>query len=464
MNPRSLSSRYWSWPVIVLVALLYSSAWAEEFQYVYDASGQLIKAIDSSGTMIEYVYDDAGNIQEIRRTTVSPFEIFGFQPTRTTPGAVVTIQGQGFSPTPAGNQVEIGGQPATVVGVEGETLLSVIVPTGSTTAPISITVNGTTALSVDSLEIIGAPQIGAISPPGGLAGQIVSELRVAGTDLLDSTFHFEPAADSPSALGSPSIDFSGDSAVFPVSIDPASTGEYALVATNPAGSSSATPGPGNTFKILNPTEDEDGDGLSNEDERSRGTDAFKTDTDDDGFSDGVEVTKSTNPLDPDDVPTLNGSIDYGDSVVGTISPVSEVEIYEFTGSVDDEIEIPWFATAAFGFRLLVELYSPSGQHIANSVIEINTSGGFGTGSLRTVLPESGSYLVIVRTPNQSATTAGNFNFTLQRTVDPGNLIDVLAIGETRSGSISPVTQIDVYRFSAQAGDQIEVPWFATAGL
>ena len=55
--------------------------------------------------MIEYVYDDTGNIEEVRRTTVSPFEIFGFQPTRAAPGTVVTIQGQGFSPTPTENQV-----------------------------------------------------------------------------------------------------------------------------------------------------------------------------------------------------------------------------------------------------------------------------------------------------------------------------------------------------------------------
>jgi len=47
-----------------LATLLAGFAYAQTpitFQYVYDETGQLIKAIDSTGTVIEYVYDEVGN-------------------------------------------------------------------------------------------------------------------------------------------------------------------------------------------------------------------------------------------------------------------------------------------------------------------------------------------------------------------------------------------------------------------
>ena len=37
------------------------------FQYFYDDNGQLIKAVDSAGIVIEYVYDEVGNMLQIKR-------------------------------------------------------------------------------------------------------------------------------------------------------------------------------------------------------------------------------------------------------------------------------------------------------------------------------------------------------------------------------------------------------------
>lgn len=48
--------------------------------------------------------------------------------------------------------------------------------------------------------------------------------------------------------------------------------------------------------------DLDGDGLSNLEEFTRSTDPQDHDTDDDGYSDGEEVDKGTNTLDPNDYP------------------------------------------------------------------------------------------------------------------------------------------------------------------
>ena len=66
----------WFFASFLAVALL-ASAQAETFQYIYDETGRLIKAIDSTGTVIEYVYDDVGNILEVKRSSLSGLEFRG---------------------------------------------------------------------------------------------------------------------------------------------------------------------------------------------------------------------------------------------------------------------------------------------------------------------------------------------------------------------------------------------------
>ncbi len=57
--------RFLRWLSMSLLALALATpvlAQAETFQCVYGETGQFIKAIDSTGTVIEYVYDDVGNL------------------------------------------------------------------------------------------------------------------------------------------------------------------------------------------------------------------------------------------------------------------------------------------------------------------------------------------------------------------------------------------------------------------
>ena len=56
------------------------------FQYLYDEVGQHSKLIDSAGTVIEFVYDAAGNILEVKRSTVTGLAVFGFTPRQGTAG------------------------------------------------------------------------------------------------------------------------------------------------------------------------------------------------------------------------------------------------------------------------------------------------------------------------------------------------------------------------------------------
>jgi YD repeat-containing protein len=76
--------------------------------HFYDDAGQLTKVVDSAGNVVEYVYDPAGNIVQINRTSVAPgvLATFNFTPQRGAVGTAVTILGQNFSTTPSSNIVQ----------------------------------------------------------------------------------------------------------------------------------------------------------------------------------------------------------------------------------------------------------------------------------------------------------------------------------------------------------------------
>jgi YD repeat-containing protein len=73
----------------------------QPIQYVYDELGRLTKVITPDGNVAEYVYDAVGNPLEIRRSALSDLAILDFTPRQGPVGTMVTIQGQGFRPTPS---------------------------------------------------------------------------------------------------------------------------------------------------------------------------------------------------------------------------------------------------------------------------------------------------------------------------------------------------------------------------
>ena len=105
-------------------------------RYFYDGNHQLIGVLDSSGNYVQYVYDPAGNPTQINRSAVSPgsLAILSALPRQGASGTTVTIQGQGFSPTPANNAVSFDGLSANVVSASA-TQLVVTVPSGAQPAP-----------------------------------------------------------------------------------------------------------------------------------------------------------------------------------------------------------------------------------------------------------------------------------------------------------------------------------------
>lgn len=104
--------------------------------------------------------------------------IGSFSPTSAAVGAEITITGTNFSTEISKNIVEFNG---TVATVKSATLteLKVVVPAGTTSGKIKVTVEGSIALSTDDFAII-SPAISSFSPTSALAG---TEITITGTNF-----------------------------------------------------------------------------------------------------------------------------------------------------------------------------------------------------------------------------------------------------------------------------------------
>ena len=265
------------------------------YQYIYDGGGQLTDVIDSSGVVVQYVYDAAGNITQINRgASNGGVSILSFNPSSGAPGTSVTIVGFGFNPSVASNTVQFNGVAATVTAATANTL-TVTVPASATTGPISVTTGGSTVSSNASVfTVLASPVITSITPPYVLAGTTSATITVNGMNLTGSTFTFQPAS-VPASVTITNAVITATSATLTVSAanNAAST---VVVATNGVGNSGIFGTAANSLSVLIGNQDSDGDGLTNAQEITLGTNPLNIDTDGDGMPDGWEVHFGTNPL------------------------------------------------------------------------------------------------------------------------------------------------------------------------
>lgn len=218
------------------------------YRYFYDDAGQLIRVIDSFGNVVDYVYDEVGNIVEVRRgtRTAGQLAIDSFTPQRGGPGTQVVIAGDGFSGVAIQNQVRFNGTPASVAAAT-PFQITTVVPVGATTGPITVTVGGRTATTTASFQVTSPPTITSLSPNGGISGELMSVV-VRGANLDGASFRFLPQT-TPAPAEVLTVLGGSLQATLQVRVGP-TAGDFVLVASSPAGESASAPSAANVFRVL----------------------------------------------------------------------------------------------------------------------------------------------------------------------------------------------------------------------
>ncbi len=216
------------------------------FRYFYYDSGELFRVLDSTGTLVEYIIDPAGNITQTNRSTIAPTApaILSFAPFTGAQGSTFIIYGQNFSTIAANNIVQINGVNATVISATA-TQLVVQVPTGATAGQVTVIVNGVTVSSGPALTFTPtpAPVINSLSPDGALAATVLPSVAVTGTNMTGAIFNFPSGA---LALARNVADTSATVQVTALS----QRGVFPLVAATSAGTSTSNVTPGNHFIVM----------------------------------------------------------------------------------------------------------------------------------------------------------------------------------------------------------------------
>ncbi len=244
---------YRRWCIAAVISLCLPAVHGQEsFRYFYDGNGQLFRALDSSGNLVEYDYDASGNPTAILRSTVAPgsLAILNIVPQRGAGGSTVTIYGQNFSGVASGDVVTFNGVAATVISASATSLV-VSTPAGVTTGPVSVTVGGNTVTSGTlNFTVPNVPIITSISPPQGYSGQTLT-VNVQGANLTNASFQFLGAG----GIGVSNVSVtSSTQASFTASIGQVGS-NFVLVALNDFGLSSSTATSANTFRVYEPPGD-----------------------------------------------------------------------------------------------------------------------------------------------------------------------------------------------------------------
>jgi hypothetical protein len=122
----------------------------------------------------------------------------------------------------------------------------------------------------------------------------------------------------------------------------------------------------------------------------------------------------------------------------------EAQLYRFTGSEGQRL---YFDVTQGDFNNFYYLYSPGGQQVFSSRLNLGFGGTFGDFDLA-ALPSSGEYTLVV-----SGFGAANNNYNL-RIVTPEFVTDTLTLGEPITREISEAGEEDTYTFEGTVGQQL----------
>jgi len=135
-------------------------------------------------------------------------------------------------------------------------------------------------------------------------------------------------------------------------------------------------------------------------------------------------------------------LNFGETIAGTIDVPGEMDNYTFSAQAGDQI-IAHMGSSWINFAQL-QLYAPNGTLIEEDY-------GSRTCTLEITLVDTGIYTLLASDKNGDDT--GDYGVFLQKINNPVNATP-LGFGETITGNISQLVEMDTYIFSAEVGDSI----------
>jgi len=141
------------------------------------------------------------------------------------------------------------------------------------------------------------------------------------------------------------------------------------------------------------------------------------------------------------------SLTFGQTLTGTISALAEIDTYTFTVGVDDKVKVRMTRTSET-LRPRIRIYNPTGEQVCgeaygNPTVEIDSCK----------LVSAGTYTLLA--DDTYVTNTGNYVLYIQRLNKPGE-VQPIRFGQTLSGTISVLAEIDTYTFVAAGDDRIRV--------
>lgn len=162
---------------------------------------------------------------------------------------------------------------------------------------------------------------------------------------------------------------------------------------------------------------------------------------------------------------------YGDVVNGAIDDDTTSQMYTFTGSVGERIQITMKASPGSGLDGYLELQDASG-----AVIDANDDivpGQVRDSRIATELPADGSYVIIASryVGPDTEPSSGTYELLLERVDESpgasvtaaGSQIVPLSYGQTEAGEITAEKYLQFYVFDGKAGDVVTIRITHTSG-
>jgi YD repeat-containing protein len=128
--------------------------------------------------------------------------------------------------------------------------------------------------------------------------------------------------------------------------------------------------------------------------------------------------------------------------IGTSTDPAPWRIYTFTVGANEAVTIRSRNTSGGSLSPYIELYNPSGAFLQN--------GGY----INRALSDAGTYTILMR--DYYNANAGNFNLSWRKVSTPPCNSTPINCGQTLSGSITAVDQINFYTFTAAANDVVTI--------